>query len=121
MSEYGEKLLVLKGTSMWGYRRRLFLITITEYQKGYRKIFISMIYEQTICEMTDVNKNVIMKYVNLTEQCAEEENQQAYLQNGGYAAFTIGSGILVPSTCWKNQAMEMIKRFMHVHGPLYIC
>lgn len=61
------------------------------------------------------------KYVGLTEQCAEEENQQAYLQGMVDMLLLLsGSGILkVPSTCWKNQAMEMIKRFMHVH-VLYV-
>lgn len=40
--------------------------------------------------------------------------------NGGYAAFTIRKRNIESSLqhVGKNQAMEMIKRFMHVHGPL---
>lgn len=45
------------------------------------------IYEQTVCEMTDEQKCVIEKYVGLTEQCAEEENQQAYLQEWWICCF----------------------------------
>lgn len=71
--------------------------------------------------MTNEQRCVIENYVGLTEQCAEEENQQAYLQGiVDMLLLLSGSGILkVPSNMLeKNQAMEIIKRFMHVHGPL---
>lgn len=101
---------------------RLSQLQLPEYQKAMKEKFsYQPIYEQTVCEMTDEQKCVIEKYVGLTEQCAEEENQQAYLQgNGGYLAFTIRKRNIESSLqhVGKNQAMEMIKRFMHVHGPL---
>lgn len=66
------------------------------------------IYEQTVCEMTDEQKCVIEKYVGLTEQCAEEENQQAYLQGMVDMLLLLsGSGILkVPSNM-----LEKIKQW----------
>ena len=97
---------------------RLSQLQLPEYQKAMKEKFsYQPIYEQTVCEMTDEQKCVIEKYVGLTEQCAEEENQQAYR---GYAAFTIRKRNIESSLqhVGKNQAMEMIKRFMHVHGPL---
>lgn len=60
---------------------RLSQLQLPEYQKAMKEKFsYQPIYEQTVCEMTDEQKCVIEKYVGLTEQCAEEENQQAYLQ-----------------------------------------
>ena len=66
------------------------------------------IYEQTVSEMTDEQKCVIEKYVGLTEQCAEEENQQAYLQGMVDMLLLLsGSGILkVPSNM-----LEKIKQW----------
>jgi predicted nucleic-acid-binding protein len=59
---------------------RLSQLQLPEYQKAMKEKFsYQPIYEQTVCEMTDEQKCVIEKYVGLTEQCAEEENQQAYL------------------------------------------
>ena len=53
-------------------------------------------------------KCVIEKYVGLTEQCAEEENQQAYLQGMVDMLLLLsGSGILkVPSNM-----LEKIKQW----------
>ena len=70
---------------------RLSQLQLPEYQKAVKEKFsYRPIYEQTVSEVTEEQKRIIGKYVGLTEECAEEENQQAYLQgNGGYAAFTI--------------------------------
>ena len=65
---------------------RLSQLQLPEYQKAMKEKFsYQPIYEQTVCEMTDEQKCVIEKYVGLTEQCAEEENQQAYLQGIVYS------------------------------------
>lgn len=59
---------------------RLSQLQLPEYQKAMKEKFsYQPIYEQTVCEMTDEQKCVIEKYVGLTEQCAEEENQQAIM------------------------------------------
>ena len=73
-----------------------------------QKFSYQPIYEQTVCEMTDEQKCVIEKYVGLTEQCAEEENQQAYLQGMVDMLLLLsGSGILkVPSNM-----LEKIKQW----------
>lgn len=79
---------------------RLSQLQLPEYQKAMKEKFsYQPIYEQTVCEMTDEQKCVIEKYVGLTEQCAEEENQQAYLQGMVDMLLLLsGSGILkVPS------------------------
>ena len=86
---------------------RLSQLQLPEYQKAMKEKFsYQPIYEQTVCEMTDEQKCVIEKYVGLTEQCAEEENQQAYLQGMVDMLLLLsGSGILkVPSTCWKKSS-----------------
>ena len=70
-------------------------------------LFWEIMFE-TVCEMTDEQKCVIEKYVGLTEQCAEEENQQAYLQGMVDMLLLLsGSGILkVPSNM-----LEKIKQW----------
>ena len=75
---------------------RLSQLQLPEYQKAVKEKFsYQPIYEQTVCEMTDEQKCVIEKYVGLTEQCAEEENQQAYLQGMvDMLLLLCGSGIL---------------------------
>lgn len=86
---------------------RLSQLQLPEYQKAMKEKFsYQPIYEQTVCEMTDEQKCVIEKYVGLTEQCAEEENQQAYLQGMVDMLLLLsGSGILkVPPTCWKKSS-----------------
>ena len=58
--------------------------------------------------MTEEQKRIIGKYVGLTEECAEEENQQAYLQGMVDMLLLLsGSGILkVPSNM-----LEKIKQW----------
>ena len=88
---------------------RLSQLQLPEYQKAMKEKFsYQPIYEQTVCEMTDEQKCVIEKYVGLTEQCAEEENQQAYLQGMVDMLLLLsGSGILkVPSNM-----LEKIKQW----------
>ena len=75
---------------------RLSQLQLPEYQKAMKEKFsYQPIYEQTVCEMTD-------------EQCAEEENQQAYLQGMVDMLLLLsGSGILkVPSNM-----LEKIKQW----------
>ena len=82
---------------------------------------------ETVCEMTDEQKCVIEKYVGLTEQCAEEENQQAYLQGMVDMLLLLsGSGILkVPSnmleTERKNYRSDLygLKRVIEDVGNIY--
>lgn len=79
---------------------RLSQLQLPEYQKAVKEKFsYQPIYKQTISEMTGEQKRVIEKYVGLTEQCAEEENQQAYLQGMVDILLLLsGSGILkIPS------------------------
>ena len=57
---------------------RISQLKLPEYQKAVKEKF--SYYKQTVSEVTDEQKCVIEKYIGLTEQCAEEENQQAYLQ-----------------------------------------
>lgn len=60
---------------------RLSQLQLPEYQKAMKEKFsYQPIYEKTVAEMTNEQRCVIENYVGLTEQCAEEENQQAYLQ-----------------------------------------
>lgn len=60
---------------------RISQLKLPEYQKAVKEKFsYQPIYKQTVSEVTDEQKCVIEKYIGLTEQCAEEENQQAYLQ-----------------------------------------
>ena len=71
-----------------------------------------------------MNKCVIEKYVGLTEQCAEEENQQAYLQGMVDMLLLLsGSGILkVPSNMlekikqwkWSSGSCMCMDRFANV-------
>ena len=73
---------------------RLSQLQLPEYQKAMKEKFsYQPIYEQIVSEMTDEQRCVIEKYVGLTEQCAEEENQQAYLQ-----------GMVDMPTCWKKSS-----------------
>ena len=88
---------------------RLSQLQLPEYQQDMKEKFsYQPIYEQTVCEMTDEQKCVIEKYFGLTEQCAEEENQQAYLQGMVDMLLLLsGSGILkVPSNM-----LEKIKQW----------
>ena len=72
------------------------------------KFLYQLIYEKTVSEVTDEQKRVIEKYVGLTEQCAEEENQQAYLQGMVDMLLLLsGSGILKVS----SDMLEKIKQW----------
>ena len=56
-------------------------IQLPEYQKAVKEKFsYRPNYEQTVSEVTEKQKRIIGKYVDLTEECAEEENQQDYPQ-----------------------------------------
>ena len=96
---------------------RLSQLQLPEYQKAMKEKFsYQPIYEQIVSEMTDEQrcviekeqKRIIGKYVGLTEECAEEENQQAYLQGMVDMLLLLsGSGILkVPSNM-----LEKIKQW----------
>lgn len=88
---------------------RLSQLQLPEYQKAVKEKFLYQpIYEKTVSEVTDEQERVIEKYVGLTEQCAEEENQQAYLQGMVDILLLLsGSGILkVPL-----DVMEKIKQW----------
>lgn len=75
---------------------RLSQLQLPEYQKAVKEKFsYRQIYEQTVSEVTEEQKRIIGKYVGLTEECAEEENQQAYLQGMVDMLLLLsGSGIL---------------------------
>lgn len=75
---------------------RLSQLQLPEYQKAVKEKFsYRPIYEQTVSEVTEEQKRIIGKYVGLTEECAEEENQQAYLQGMVDMLLLLsGSGIL---------------------------
>ena len=88
---------------------RLSQLQLPEYQKAVKEKFsYQPIYEKTVAEMTNEQRCVIENYVGLTEQCAEEENQQAYLQGMVDMLLLLsGSGILkVPSNM-----LEKIKQW----------
>ena len=88
---------------------RLSQLQLPEYQKAAKEKFsYRPIYEQTVSEVTEEQKRIIGKYVGLTEECAEEENQQAYLQGMVDMLLLLsGSGILkVPSNM-----LEKIKQW----------
>ena len=75
---------------------RLSQLQLPEYQKAVKEKFsYRPICEQTVSEVTEEQKRIIGKYVGLTEECAEEENQQAYLQGMVDMLLLLsGSGIL---------------------------
>ena len=75
---------------------RLSQLQLPEYQKAVKEKFsYRPIYEQKVSEVTEEQKRIIGKYVGLTEECAEEENQQAYLQGMVDMLLLLsGSGIL---------------------------
>lgn len=84
-------------------------VQLPEYQKAVKEKFsYQPMYKQTVSKVTDEQKCIIEKYVWLTEQCAEEENQQAYLQGMVDMLLLLsGSGILkVPL-----DVMEKIKQW----------
>ena len=95
---------------------RLSQLQLPEYQKAMKEKFsYQPIYEQTVCEMTDEQKCWLDRTM-----CRRRKPTSLSAGNGGYAAFTIRKRNIESSLqhVGKNQAMEMIKRFMHVHGPL---
>ncbi len=101
---------------------RLSQLQLPEYQKAVKEKFsYRPIYEQTVSEVTEEQKRVIREICWLNRRmCGRRKPTSLSAGNGGYAAFTIRKRNIESSLqhVGKNQAMEMIKRFMHVHGPL---
>lgn len=88
---------------------RLSHLQLPEYQIVVKeKGMYQSIYEQAVSGIKEDQKCVIEKYVSLVEQCAEEENQQVYLQGMVDMLLLLsGSGILkVPS-----DMLEKIKQW----------
>lgn len=60
---------------------RISYIELPEYNDALKeKIRSQKLAEKTIFKMDYKSKNYIREYIENTEKCAEEENQQAYLQ-----------------------------------------
>lgn len=88
---------------------RLSHLQLPEYQRAVsEKGNYQVDYERTINEIKEEQKCIIENYIGLVEQCAEEENQQAYLQGMVDVLLLLsGSGILkVPSNM-----LEKIKQW----------
>ena len=99
---------------------RLSQLQLPEYQKAMKEKFsYQPIYEKTVAEMTNEQRCVIENWLN-RRMCGRRKPTSLSAGNSGYAAFTIRKRNIESSLqhVGKNQAMEIIKRFMHVHGPL---
>lgn len=85
-------------------------IKLPEYQLAIKeKGTYQKIYEQIVSGIKEADKDVIEKYVSIVEKCAEEENQQSYLQGmvdmilllGGIGILRIPDDLIEKVKQWK--------------------